>query len=721
HGFDPGLHLYAPLGEAARLSEPIAESLQRSRPGGCELDTAEAHAFLAEASPVLEQAGFGVLVPAWWRARGGRWQLNLRANATTAFSGGRRNLDSLNLATLVGYDWRVALGDVELTRAELDQLASQKTPLVHVRGRWVELDAEELAAALAHLDRQAEDPGLGSRGSHTATVGDLLAMSVPGVRQVDGLPVGGVDGDSDVAELLERMARHELPEAAGFEVPAGLRAELRPYQLRGAAWLASMAQLGLGACLADDMGLGKTVQTLAVVLDAWERDPAGGPTLIVCPTSVVTNWTRELEQFTPDLPWFVQHGSGRRTGDALVEAAQRSGVVFTSYAVLARDIQALVDVPWRMVVLDEAQNIKNPSTRHSRAARSLRAPARVVLTGTPVENHVGDLWSIMEFLNPGLLGSQAEFRRRYLLPIQTGSFPEAVERLRQLTGPFILRREKTDRTVISDLPDKFERTDFCTMTAEQVGLYEAIVRDAEKILLGKANAAVERRGVILATLSKLKQACNHPAQLLADNSQVLGGRSGKLTRLEELIELVLESRERALVFTQFVGMGELLQKHLEAVFGREVLFLHGGTSRRRRDELVQRFQDADDAAPPILILSLKAGGSGLNLTAATHVIHYDRWWNPATEQQASDRAFRIGQTRDVQVHALVCAGTVEERIDTMLRQKASVARTVIGSGERWITELDDAELLGMLQLRQDTLLGQPEFDDVGRKWGRVSL
>jgi SNF2 family DNA or RNA helicase len=490
-----------------------------------------------------------------------------------------------------------------------------------------------------------------------------------------------------------------------------------------------MSELGLGACLADDMGLGKTLQVLALVQHQHERARATGtpnaPTLIVCPTSVLTNWHHEARRFTPELDVVVHHGAGRLRGDDLVEHARGQAIVLTSYALLARDIERLRAVPWRAIVLDEAQNIKNPGTRHARAARSIAAPTRIALTGTPVENHAGDLWSIMEFLNPGLLGTQVDFRRKYLVPIQTGTFPEAAARLRQVVAPFLLRREKTDRDVIEDLPDKFEHVAWANLTTEQASLYEAIVREAADTLRMPVATArrsgIERRGLILATIAKLKQACNHPAQLLADGSRI-AGRSGKLARLEGLLETVLDRGERALVFTQFVAMGQLLQAQLADTFGREVLFLHGGTSRAERDRIVERFQDSGAGAPPILVLSLKAGGSGLNLTAATHVFHYDRWWNPATEQQATDRAFRIGQQRDVQVHALVCAGTVEERIDHMLRQKRDVADTVVGSGEQWITELDDAELLDLLTLRRDTMLQDGRLDHLDpREWQRGTL
>jgi hypothetical protein len=723
HDFHAGEHLLAPLADAAQLFEPIADGLAAPQPTSCTLTTDQAHAFLEQVAPLLEQADVLVQVPGWWSH--GRGRVSLRARVLTELHGGRQHMDSLNLATLVGYDWRAAVGGAELTYQELQRLAEQKSGLVRMRGRWVALDTAKLQAALDQLARTVD-------GGRFATLAELVHMQLGAAADIDGLAIDGVsvgeDGAEDIADLLARAARHEP--LTPVDVPAGLDATLRPYQERGLQWLVSMAQLGLGACLADDMGLGKTLQLLAAVQHAWEQDDADGgderaPTLVVCPTTVLTNWQREAERFTPQLPLLVHHGPRRARGEQLVDAANEAAVVFTSYAVLARDVEALRDVGWRMVVLDEAQNIKNPGTRHARAARSLRAQARVALTGTPIENHAGDLWSIMEFLNPGLLGSQADFRRTYLIPIQTGTFPEAAERLRTVVAPFVLRREKTDPAVIADLPDKLEQVSWCHLTTEQVSLYEAIVRETAQVLRMPAGAArrsgIERRGLILATIARLKQACNHPAQLLADGSPV-AGRSGKLQRLDELLDAAIDRGQRALVFTQYVAMGELLQDHLHETFAIDAPFLHGGTSRVDRDRMVQHFQSPGADAPPVLLLSLKAGGSGLNLTAATHVIHYDRWWNPATEQQATDRAYRIGQTRDVQVHALVCTGTVEERIDHMLHQKRGVAASVVGSGEQWVTELSDDELLDLLALRTETMLQDGRLDDLDPKeWQRGSL
>ncbi len=386
-------------------------------------------------------------------------------------------------------------------------------------------------------------------------------------------------------------------------------------------------------------------------------------------------------------------------GAAFGKAAEKHAMVISSYALLQRDLEDLRQVDWAGVVLDEAQNIKNPETKQAHAARSLKAGYRIALTGTPVENHVGDLWSIMEFLNPGFLGTEAQFRRSFFIPIQAGRDPEAARRLKQITGPFILRRLKTDRTIIADLPDKVEAKVFCTLTREQASLYAAVLKEAEQAL--ESAEGIQRKGVVLATLSKLKQVCNHPAQFLGDNSPI-AGRSGKLARLVEMLEEILAVGDRALIFSQFAEMGAILKRHLQETFGREVLFLHDGVPRGQRDRMVERFQ-ANGDGPPVFILSLKAGGTGLNLTRANHVFHFDRWWNPAVEDQATDRVFRIGQARNVQVHKFICAGTLEEKIDELIERKQAVASEVIGTGEGWLTELSNEQLRDIFALRSEAL------------------
>jgi SNF2 family DNA or RNA helicase len=414
---------------------------------------------------------------------------------------------------------------------------------------------------------------------------------------------------------------------------------------------------------------------------------------------VITNWRKEAARFTPERPVMIHHGVSRTSGAQFEREASKHAIVISSYGLLRRDAERLQAVPWLGLVLDEAQNIKNPETRQARTARALRADYRVILTGTPVENNVGDLWSLMEFLNSGFLGTQTGFKRRFFVPIQARRDRAAAEDLKRLTTPFVLRRLKTDETIISDLPEKIETDVFCTLTEEQASLYVAVVMECEKAL--QSADGIGRRGMVLATLSKLKQVCNHPTQFLSDGSSI-PGRSGKLTRLTEMLEEILQVGDRVLLFTQFAKMGKILQTHLQGAFGREALFLYGAVSKKQRDRMIERFQDEDDG-PPIFILSLKAGGTGLNLTQANHVFHYDRWWNPAVENQATDRAFRIGQTQNVQVHKFVCLGTLEEKISEMIEHKRQVAEDVVGTGESWLTELSNEELREVFALREDAV------------------
>jgi SNF2 family DNA or RNA helicase len=633
---------------------------------------------------LLEQAGFGVMLPAWWSGRGAKMRLAARAQVKSPKMTGAAGI---NLDQIVRFDWQLALGDAELSLAELQELAKLKSPLVRVRGQWVQLNAAEILTALDFWQKKAE-AGITAR--------EALQLVLGGAQTPADLPFAGLAAEGWIGDLLAQLqgqaAFAELP------VPDDFRGILRPYQVRGYSWLGFLKQWGLGACLADDMGLGKTVQTLALI--ARERQANHPePVLLVCPTSVVGNWQKEAARFTPDLPVLVHHGVTRSRGQALAKQVKKYGMVISSYALLHRDFEVLKEIPWSGVILDEAQNIKNPETRQARAARALPAGYRLALTGTPVENNVGDLWSIMEFLNPGFLGSQTAFKRAFFIPIQAHRDPEATQRLQRLTGPFILRRLKTDPKVISDLPEKNEMKVFCNLTKEQASLYAAVVEEAARALEGADG--IQRKGVILGVLSKLKQVCNHPAQFLADNSPV-PGRSGKLARLTEMVEELLQVQDRALIFTQFAEMGKILQRHLQETFGREVLFLHGGTPKKSRDDLVERFQ-ADGSRLPLFILSLKAGGTGLNLTGANHVFHFDRWWNPAVENQATDRAYRIGQTKNVQVHKFLCVGTLEEKIDEMIERKKEVAAQVVGAGEGWLTELSTAELRDLMALRREAL------------------
>lgn len=667
----PALHraLLASLGRASRLCSHVERSLRESRSvsWGFELDTADAYEFLTQTAWLLEQDGVGLILPAWWLGKN-KAHLGTRARVKRPATSAGLRIDSL-----LEVNWSIALGDRSLTVRELQQLAELKVPLVRIRGQWVHVDRAELAAALERMRKN---------GTRRLSVGEIVRMQLEAriSVQADG-QVGAVLG-----RLQGRRSYEQLP------APEGLNAQLRPYQQRGYSWLRFLSSTGFGACLADDMGLGKTIQTLSLLLHDWMQDGAQ-PALLVCPTSVISNWLREAQRFAPHLPVVVHHGNDRVRGAQFARRTAKCALVITSYALLQRDVELFQGIRWRAVVLDEAQNVKNADSKQARAARSLAADYRVALTGTPVENHVGDLWSIMEFLNPGMLGSYASFKRDFLIPIQAMRDPEAAQRLRQLSGPFILRRLKTDPNVIADLPAKNEMNVFCTLTREQGSLYAAVLREYEGNL--NDSKGIERRGLILALLSKLKQVCNHPAQFAQDRSPI-AGRSGKLARLEEMLEEVLDVGECALVFTQFAQMGELLTQRLADRFAREVLFLHGGVPKRKRDDMVARF--GNERGPAIFVLSLKAGGSGLNLTRANHVFHYDRWWNPSVENQATDRAYRIGQTKNVQVHKFVCAGTLEERIDALIERKRSVADQIIGTGEAWLTELSNTQLRELVAL-----------------------
>ncbi|MDT7789542.1 MAG: hypothetical protein QOF58_7961 [Pseudonocardiales bacterium] len=678
----PQEHLLADLGRASRLHPDLDEALRGSHPAEMEVDAEGAYRFLT-AAPVLAQAGFGVLLPSWWQQT-----TNLGLKLTTKSRGTAGTVakeSEIGLKSIVDYKWELALGEDTLTDAELAELARAKVPLVKVRGQWVQVDQKRLTAGLAFL----------KRGGGRMTAAEVMLHS--GLTEADEslpLPLTSVEADGWLGDLLSGKADEQLEPV---EPPPGFGAQLRPYQQRGLAWLAFLDKIGLGACLADDMGLGKTVQLLA--LESLNRSHGKRPpTLLICPMSVVGNWQREAARFTPELSVHVHHGADRLDGDALREAVESHDLVLTTYALAARDADALNDLTWDRVVLDEAQNIKNSATRQSQAVRQLKARHRVALTGTPVENRLAELWSIMDFANPGVLGTINTFRARFAVPVERHNDQDAAARLRKITNPFVLRRVKTDPRIISDLPDKVEMRQLCNLTTEQASLYQAVVNDMlEKI---EESEGIERKGLVLATMSKLKQVCNHPAHFLGDGSRV-AGRSGKIARLEEVLEEVLAEGDKALCFTQFTAFGSMLVPYLAARFDTEVMFLHGGTNKASRDRMVERFQDS--GGPSLFLLSLKAGGTGLNLTAANHVIHLDRWWNPAVEDQATDRAFRIGQRRNVQVRKFVCIGTLEERIDAMIEEKRALAQLVVGAGESWLTELSTSQLRDLLTLSGEAI------------------
>ncbi|MGH9460576.1 MAG: DEAD/DEAH box helicase [Vicinamibacteria bacterium] len=672
------------LGRASSLFLPIEESLKAARPDSCGLTLEQAYLFLREGALLLRESGFGVLVPSWWRS--GEASIGLRLHVAAPDDPGRVS-SALSLETLVKFDWQVAIGDETLDRQEFLQLVSLKQPLVHLRGRWVELREDQIEEATRVLSARAERQVMPLR--------EVLQFGLSG--RDDKLPVRGLDAEGWVGALLTQLSRAEsLPL---LDSPQAFHGQLRPYQVSGFSWLSFLGRWGLGACLADDMGLGKTIQMLALLLHRKGQGELKRPFLLICPTSVMSNWKKEAERFAPSLRVMIHHGLGRREGEAFARQASRHDLVVSSYSLVHRDLDRLSAVDWGGLVLDEAQNIKNPAAKQTKSVKRLGAPSRVALTGTPIENRLSELWSIMDFLNPDYLGSHSSFKSRFAVPIERYRDQEATDELRRLVRAFVLRRVKTDPTVIKDLPEKNEMKIFCSLTREQATLYEAVVRES----LTRIDEAdgIRRKGAVLVALTRLKQVCNHPAHYLGDRS-ALDERSGKLTRLSEMLEEVLAEGDHALIFTQFAEMGGMLHRHLQDALSTEVIFLHGGVPVRQREEMITRFQE-EPAGPRIFVLSLKAGGFGLNLTRARHVFHFDRWWNPAVENQATDRVFRIGQTRSVAVYKFICAGTVEERIDALIEQKKELAGLVVRAGESWLTELSTSDLKELFALRRDVV------------------
>ncbi len=704
---EPQERLLRALAVAARVFPPVQRSLREPRPAEVTLDAREAWTFLNEAAPALAESGFGVMLPAEF-TRSGRRRLRLRMRVTggTPQAGVAGASRGLALEGLLAFRWEAALGDDALSPADLAALAKLKAPLVRWRGQWVAVDPAELKEAQRLL----------LEGEGRLPVVDALAAALAGsapdarsILPVDVVPDGALSG---VLDRLRAGAAHAAAPPAAY----GLQGTLRPYQERGVAWLWSLASLGLGACLADDMGLGKTVQVLAFLLARRQASPDDPrSSLIVCPTSVVGNWEREIARFAPSLPVIRHYGSERaRSPEAFADGA--GALVLTTYGLLRRDAHVLTAVEWAAAVLDEAQNIKNAASRAARAARALRAQHRFALTGTPVENRLAELWSILEFAAPGLLGRSEAFRTQYAVPIERYRDEAAAGRLRRMVQPFVLRRLKSDPAVIQDLPPKNEMRVVCSLTREQATLYQAAVNDAMRAI--RESEGIRRRGRVLALITALKQICNHPAHYLGESAP-LAGRSGKLARLGEMLEEVLAAGDRALVFTQFREMGDRLVAYLVDALAAEVLFLHGGVARAAREEMVRRFQD-DERGPRIFVLSLRAGGTGLNLTRASRVFHFDRWWNPAVEDQATDRAYRIGQKRAVLVYKLLTAGTVEEKVDRLLEDKRDLASRIVGAGEQWITELDDAALRDLFTLSADAVVAADDGHVRDEAGGRSS-
>jgi SNF2 family DNA or RNA helicase len=696
-------HLLLNLGYAARIYTKLWTGLETDQPTGITLTLSEALEFLKESAWILEDAGYKVIIPAWWTPKG-RQRAKVRLQAAgRKISANNKSKSYLSFDTLVEYQYELSIGGHPVSEQEWLQLVNAKVPLVQFRGQWMELDLDKMQQMLEFWKKhQQEHPEMSLLDvmKLTATEQDDLELDV--VR------------DQALAEMLAKLNDKSQLEPVS-DLP-GFQGTLRGYQQRGVSWLHYLENLGLNGCLADDMGLGKSAQVIARLVQEREQvqqktkskpktKSTVPPTLLIAPTSVVGNWQKEIEKFAPQLTTLIHHGSQRvQDLKAFKDASQKTDVVITSFTLARKDEKFFTSVDWHRLVVDEAQNIKNPKAAQTKAICKLPAHHRLALTGTPVENRLLDLWSIFQFLNPGYLGKETQFRQSFEIPIQKNNDVQCSATLKKLVEPFILRRVKTDQSIIQDLPDKVEQKQYCNLTKEQAALYEAVVKNVETQLENTEEiTGIKRKGLILATLLKLKQICNHPMQFLQDGSDFTPERSHKLERLHDMVAEAQAEGESLLIFTQFTEIGDALEKYLRHTLHCNTYYLHGGTSRNKREQMITEFQDPE-TEPSVFVLSLKAGGVGITLTKANHVFHFDRWWNPAVEDQATDRAFRIGQKKNVFVHKFVAIGTLEERIDQMIEDKKKLAGAIVGADESWLTELDNDAFKQLIALNQNAIL-----------------
>lgn len=668
------LHLIQELGMAARCSKLIEASLLRPNPSKAVISEEEALNFIQSDSFVLRDFGFVVHIPKITVAKLSslRVMVRFKKQRTLAVAGNSGLTDGL-----FDFDYEVAIGDdLILSDEEFYKLSSMKSGLVNVNGKWVELNSSDVKKVISFFEKKKQ-----------LSLSDVIYANASGETEFE-IEVGTFSGFSADAFLNHDKLKLETP-------PNDFEGELRPYQKQGYAWLMLLRKLKFGGILADDMGLGKTIQAISYLLYLKEH-ASENPSLIIAPASVIGNWERELSKFAPSLKVHLHHGASRKK-IALQKKVEGNNIIITSYGTLRNDLEFLGSIKWNAVILDEAQNIKNPYTKQAFSIAKLSALHRLCLTGTPIENNLSELWSLMNFSNPGLLSNWNKFKTNFAKPIELDSNLEKTARLKKIMSPFILRRMKTDKNIITDLPEKTEIKEYCTLTEEQATLYQAILNESFKKI---EESSENRRMNILAAIIKLKQVCNHPTNFLKDTTTKLMGRSGKMERLCEMVSVFLENNEKCLIFTQFKEMGDILKQALEDYFGEQVLFLHGQTNRKMRDYMISSFQN--ELNPRIFVLSLKAGGTGINLTAASQVIHFDRWWNPAVENQATDRAYRIGQNKKVFIYKYIVSGTMEEKIDELLESKKALSDSLLSGGEAALTELDDEALREIFSLRKET-------------------
>ena len=685
---NPQERLLIDLGKVSRVYPKIEESLQKAFPAEVFIEKDEAFEFLENYSKILEDQGFVVLLPAWWKNPPKDVDLLLKIKPSCE-GAAKTTTGIFRLNSFLIFEWEIAINGTQLSIEEFEKLAELRVPFVRIRGQWIKMDQERINQMLDLIKNKYKRKTISSV--------EALLLAIMEDSEEDSLFDLSMDEIPAFRNFTKRIGASSKIEL--LSTPTNFQGELRPYQIEGFSWMNFLQDYSFGVCLADDMGLGKTIQLIALLLRTKNQMTTPlNPSLLICPTSIIGNWLREINRFAPTLNALIYHGPERPNSEEFEGILETYDIVITTYNLAQRDFSTLNKIEWYNIILDEAQNIKNPHAKQTRAIKKLESKYKIALTGTPIENRLSELWSIIDFLNPGYLSSLNAFNENYIQPIEKNFDKNKIKHLSKIIQPFILRRLKSDKSIINDLPEKMEYNVFCSLTEEQAILYEAVIKD----LFEQLNTAqgIQRKGLVLATITKLKQICNHPAQFMHEGSKKLDNRSCKFERLEEMLEEVLSNNEKALIFTQYKELGKMLQIYLENKFGIEPLFLSGDTSQKNREKMIQAFQNEDNLeSPKLFILSIKAGGVGLNLTSANHVFHIDRWWNPAVENQATDRVFRIGQKKNVMVHKFVCIGTLEESIDHLIKQKIGLANAVISSGGSFMTELSLDDLRNVLSLR----------------------